>query len=85
MSENPINWMPEYDPNAERHAQWLREVAYAVREADIAVVEQTCEAAIQGGEHGVLVGYKQGRLALCEVHPSVPYGMVHEYEMEEES
>jgi hypothetical protein len=43
-----------------------------------AVIEQMCEASLQGGEHGVLILYKPGGDVEVSVSPDVPYGHIHE-------
>lgn len=42
-----------------------------------AAVEQACEAAIQGGEHGVRVWWNLEQ-TVAVVDPTVPYGNVYE-------
>lgn len=46
-----------------------------------AVIEEACERALQGGEHGVLVETEvglEGWSVTAIVHPGVPYGQVCE-------
>lgn len=47
---------------------------YARRRA--AAIETACEAAVQGGEHGVLVIDHPDRVEVS-VHVAVPYGMMY--------
>lgn len=53
-------------------------VGHAVA-TDAAVVEQACEEALQGGECGVLVVYRDGRVVTARPDASVPYGWRHEH------
>lgn len=41
------------------------------------VIEQACEAALQGGQHGVMVEWNAEQTTAW-VDPDVPYGEVHE-------
>lgn len=41
-------------------------------------LEIVCEAALQGGQHGVLVTW-EGMTYTIEVSPRVPYGVIHEH------
>lgn len=43
----------------------------------MAVVESACEAALQGGHHGVMVEWNS-EVTRAWVSPDVPYGQVHE-------
>jgi hypothetical protein len=46
-------------------------------------IEQAAEAALQGGQHGVLVREWPGRrLFDARVHPDVPYGEIHHQRLE---
>lgn len=46
---------------------------------DYARVEEACERALQGGEHGVKVIRRSGLLVSAEPDPDVPYGEIHEH------
>lgn len=59
----------------------MRPSAAAAEQArrNVAVIEQACELALQGGKHGVLVVARPGGAVSASVHPSVPYGTIHHY------
>lgn len=40
-------------------------------------IEQACEAALQGGRHGVLVRETSEKLIDVRVDPTVPYGEIY--------
>lgn len=44
-----------------------------------AAIEQACEAALQGGEHGVRVDWGRDGTVTARVDPEVPYGHIHEH------
>ena len=51
--------------------------------AELELIEAVCEAAIQGGKHGVRVDRgESGKLLRAFVDPEVPYGHIHEHLMQ---
>lgn len=56
------------------------QAARAATELDQAMIEEACEKALQGGEHGVLVirSGNAGPVVSAAPDPSVPYGHIHE-------
>lgn len=47
----------------------------AVLDEHYRALEQACEEALQGGEHGVLVDWKRN---IYQVDPRVPYGRIYD-------
>lgn len=58
-----------------REAVW-REVRY-----QHSIIEEACERALTGGEHGVLVIRMGTVLVSASVDPAVPYGTIHETQL----
>jgi hypothetical protein len=50
----------------------------AAMTADTAKIEIACEDSLQGGEHGVFVLRRGGRVVVAEVSDIVPYGEIYE-------
>lgn len=48
---------------------------------EYAVIEQALERALTGGQHGVKVVRRGGRLVSAEPDPEVPYGTIHEHQL----
>ena len=61
-------------------ADQVREHARRVALTEDAIIETACEAALQGGQHGVLVVRRADtlRLVFAQPDPKVPYGRIHE-------
>lgn len=62
----------------------VHSVIEGIMAAELAVIEQKIEEAIQGGEHGVKVRRDRltAKLLSIEVDSSVPYGCIHEHYVE---
>lgn len=67
---------------------FARAVASHAAKATVAqaeAIESACEASIRDGKHGVLlVRYPNGDIMVV-VHPSVPYGCIHEIDAPNEA
>lgn len=72
---------PVYERKPSDADGFPEQIAHYIRsliEAEWAIVEQACEAAIQGGEHGVLIWRnREGLLLHACVSEAVPYGYQH--------
>ena len=60
-------------------ANRLNELALAHSRKRLALVEEACEKALQGGACGVLTYVDSEGVEHIGPHPSVPYGMIHNY------
>lgn len=58
----------------------VRQIAETARRR-AQLVEEACERALQGGEHGVKVVMAGSQLVSADPDPSVPYGRIHEHQI----
>jgi hypothetical protein len=61
----------------------LHEAIEAELYRQAALVETACEAALQTGDHGVLVIKSWGGVVKADPHPLVPYGEIYEMWVDE--
>lgn len=62
--------------------EWLREKTWLEVKHQHDIIEAACERALAGGRHGVLVIRMGMILVSASVDPSVPYGTIHETQIE---
>lgn len=69
---------PEKDP-PQNYADTIRAYVEEQARRNHEVIEQACEAALQGGRYGVRWWPNGDGTVTAQVHPSVPYGTIHEH------